>query len=240
MNQLLEYYRDYDFDSNYINRNQLYNLGLYCPAFNTFLLMYDDIDVLRKVKNILSSKIRLEIINFSKCISEHNVANNNCFLYRPEFTKNSLFGLTHLSYSKLKYEFAIKKNSTYDRDLIDNIKFIRDYILLSFFIVCEFYFLKASLSPEFDADNIVSENHFLNNVHNNQHTLLFNEQIKKSEQSVWFYRLMERTLYNSSSIQEFFKTMKQQIGANLDYLIENFYIELIVFDHYLRKNIKDD
>jgi hypothetical protein len=223
MNQLIEYYRDYDFDSNYINRNQLYNLGLYCPAFNTFLLMYDDIDVLRKVKNILSSKIRLEIINFSKCISEHNVANNNCFLY-----------------SKLKYEFAIKKNSTYDCDLINNIKFIRDYILLSFFIVCEFYFLKASLSPEFDADNIVSENHFLNNVHNNQHTLLFNEQIKESEQSVWFYRLMERTLYSSSSIQEFFKTMKQQIGANLDYLIENFYIELIVFDHYLRKNIKDD
>lgn len=232
---VLDYYKNFDYSNYSIDPNKPYNLCLYSPSFNRILFVYDEYEVLKKIRLILSSKLRLEILNLSRCEDKDELNNSECISYEINFTK--AFGLTCSTYQNSENDFMLRSSFNFDQNLIP----IRDYVFFCFFIVKEFYFFITAFGMKNNFDELISVKSFYENVlPNSSAPRFFKERIIRLQQQQYFYNMLEKILFIEDSKQNSLLKIKKQIGEDFEYLVKNHHIELLVLDSFLRRNIKND
>jgi hypothetical protein len=225
----------WDYENNYIDPNIKYNIALYCPCFNRIVFVYDDYDVLKKLKLILSSKIRLEILNLSKCCNIKQLTNEECIDQELKFIKS--FGLTYSTYQRSETDFILDYSVLTDKNVIP----VRNYLFFCFYIINEFYFHKTKYGMKYNYEELLLIKDFYKNVlKEEQAQKFFEEELNVLHKQLYFYNKLEEIVFFESNKNECLKEIKKFIGNEFNYIFKNHHIELLVMDSYLRRNIIDD
>lgn len=215
------------------NRN---NLALYAPSLNRFLFVHYDNNLLNKLRLLLSSKIRLEVVNLAQNTKNYNepvLTNSNCCFFSP--INNSGFGPTLLTFSNV--DFKIEYNNNVDQDNAKLIVDLQKHIHFCASIINEYYYFFTDKSIVYNLEYVGESVNFLKEIGCDS-TILEND-LNHTKNKLFFTKLIEKALYFSNNKQDFINLIIQYIKENHDYIINHHQIEHIVISNFIERNIDE-
>jgi hypothetical protein len=205
--------------------------ALYAPSLNTFLLVDYNYRLLQKLRLILSSKIRLEIINLSLNTYNYNdpvLTNHNCLFYKPIQAQG--FQPTYINVRDT-INFKISKN-VLTQEQLDRIIELQEYVFFCHNMIKDYYIFFCNRFVSYEIENSLEEIHFIKTILNDS-TLnnFFDEELNHINKNLFLINIIDRCLYNSNDINDFMNNAKIKFIEHKDVLLKDYKVESLVIGH---------
>ena len=208
--------------------------ALYSPSLNTFLMVDYRYNLLRKIRLILSSKIRLEIINLSlntKNFNDPILTNYNSIFYKP--IKSKGFQPTHINV-KAEINFIISKNKCISKKELDKITDIQEYLFFCQYVILQYYFFFSNIFVSYNMENSLEEIYFLKNIFNDSNMdNFFEKELSDIKKKLFLVNIIDNCLFISNNKSVFFNNAREKFMENKDILLRDYKIESLVIGDFI-------